>query len=73
MVQGEVGLDVQQTPREESFCSHAMENDGVFVVPDAQADTRFAGNPLVTDGPHIRFTRARRCAAPTARTWARSA
>ena len=50
-----VGLNTQQTPRQDSFCSRAMENDGVFVVPDAREDPRFAENPLVTDGPHIRF------------------
>lgn len=50
-----VGLDAAQTSRDDSFCSHAMEHDGVFVVPDARQDARFAQNPLVTDGPHIRF------------------
>ena len=50
-----IGLDTQQTSREDSFCNRAMENDGVFVVPDAQADLRFSNNPLVTGGPHIRF------------------
>jgi hypothetical protein len=49
------GLSVQQTPREDSFCSQAMEHDGVFVVPDAQQDPRFADNKLVTGGPNIRF------------------
>jgi GAF domain-containing protein len=49
------GLDVDQTPREDSFCSHAMESGGVFVVPDATRDPRFADNPLVTGGPNIRF------------------
>jgi GAF domain-containing protein len=51
----QLGLKVQQTPRVDSFCNHAMENEGVFVVADARADVRFAANPLVTDGPHIRF------------------
>jgi len=49
------GLDGDGGSREHSFCSHAMETDGVFVVPDASADPRFAENPHVTGGPRIRF------------------
>lgn len=49
------GLDVSETPRETSFCAHAMMGDGIFVIPDATADPRFADNPLVTGAPHIRF------------------
>ena len=50
-----VGLDVEQTHRDLAFCSHAIEGDGLFQVNDAQADERFADNPLVTDEPNIRF------------------
>ncbi|HVG31369.1 MAG TPA: ATP-binding protein [Pyrinomonadaceae bacterium] len=51
-----VGIDVSQTPRDESFCAHAiLEHPSVFVVPDALADKRFARNPLVLGGPGIRF------------------
>ena len=50
-----VGLSVTETPREVSFCAHAISQRGVFMVPDTQADDRFADNPLVTDDPHIRF------------------
>jgi GAF domain-containing protein len=49
------GIDVAQTAREDSFCSHAMEGDGVFVVPDARLDPRFSANPLVVGEPNIRF------------------
>ena len=52
-----VGLDDAETPRELSFCAHAIvepQND-LFVVPDASADPRFAANALVTGAPHIRF------------------
>ncbi len=36
-----------------SFCAHAVRGDGVFEVEDARTDPRFAGNPLVTDGPRL--------------------
>lgn len=70
----QVGLDSQQTFREDSFCNYAMQNDGVFVVPDAQAGARFADNPLVTGGPNIRIL-CRRAAAQfqTAPVWPRCA
>jgi two-component sensor histidine kinase/GAF domain-containing protein len=52
-----IGLEVRQTPRDWAFCAHTIAADPpqVFVVPDAQADPRFAANPLVTGGPRIRF------------------
>jgi GAF domain-containing protein len=50
-----IGLEPQETPRSISFCTHAIRGPDVFVVPDAQADPRFAENPLVTGDPNIRF------------------
>jgi PAS domain S-box-containing protein len=49
------GLDVRQTPREHSFCSHTILGEGPFVVADATRDPVFADNPLVTGEPGIRF------------------
>lgn len=49
------GLDVPQTERGISFCTHAIERDDVFVVLDASKDEAFKNNPLVTGPPHIRF------------------
>ena len=49
------GLDAEQTPREISFCGHAILSDDILEVPDATQDARFLDNPLVTGDPNIRF------------------
>ena len=50
-----VGLAATETPRDISFCGHAILNDGLLLVPDAREDVRFHDNPLVTGEPNIRF------------------
>jgi len=50
-----VGLDTRETPRDISFCGHAILDDEPLIVPDASKDHRFSDNPLVTDGPAIRL------------------
>lgn len=49
------GLDVKETPRDVSFCGHAILGDDILTVPDAALDPRFNDNPLVTAAPNIRF------------------
>jgi GAF domain-containing protein len=50
-----VGLPVSETPREISFCGHAILGEGIFIIPDAASDERFHINPLVLNEPTIRF------------------
>ncbi len=50
-----VGLEMSETPREQAFCAHAIQQSDLFIVPDALLDTRFKQNPLVTGDPKIRF------------------
>jgi len=48
------GLEVQETPRDISFCGHAVAARETLRVVDAWQDPRFAGNPLVIGAPNIR-------------------
>jgi len=50
-----VGVQVRETPREVSFCAHAIQQQDLFIVRDALQDPRFKDNPLVTGEPHVRF------------------
>lgn len=49
------GLDVMETPREISFCAHAILNDDLMIVEDTHQDPRFFDNPLVTGPYQVRF------------------
>lgn len=50
-----IGIDACETPRDISFCGHALHSAQLLMVPDASLDVRFHDNPLVTGPPHIRF------------------
>lgn len=55
VVKGRVGSDAEEMPRSLAFCDYTIRTDEVFVVPDMQADLRFADHPLVTGEPFVRF------------------
>ncbi|WP_428328917.1 GAF domain-containing sensor histidine kinase [Mucilaginibacter sp.] len=50
-----IGLDIGETDREISFCSHAILQDQLFEIRDTTKDIRFSDNPLVLNSPDIRF------------------
>lgn len=43
------GLDVDETPRDVSFCGHAILEEKPLIVNDASKDARFSDNPLVLE------------------------
>jgi len=50
------GLNARETPKEQSFCAHAIASfDDIMIIDDARKDERFADNPLVTGDPKIVF------------------
>ena len=49
------GLDLTETARSISFCTHVVDLDGPLIVEDAAEDPRFATNPLVLGAPQFRF------------------
>jgi len=50
-----VGVSLEETPRELSFCAHTIMKREIVMVPDATLDKRFARNPFVAAGPRYRF------------------
>ncbi|KAJ3744083.1 hypothetical protein DFH05DRAFT_1398004 [Lentinula detonsa] len=53
----EWGLKMNTSTRAQSLCAHAIlqRDDEPMVILDTLQDWRFAKNPLVVNGPHVRF------------------
>src|SRR5579859_5350134 len=50
-----IGVDNNQTPREQAFCAYTILEPKLMEVEDAHKDSRFVDNPLVLGAPNIRF------------------
>ncbi|MEO1237864.1 MAG: GAF domain-containing protein, partial [Planctomycetota bacterium] len=50
-----VGLDVEQTPRERSFCGHTILRPDALIIEDTHADPKWADHPMVRGDPFARF------------------
>jgi two-component system, cell cycle sensor histidine kinase and response regulator CckA len=50
-----IGIDFSETPRDISFCAHAILDTELLMVCDATLDERFSDNPFVASGPKLRF------------------
>ena len=60
-----VGVDFLETPRDISFCGHAIMSNELFVVEDASRDPRFSDNPVVVGAPYVRFYAGAPLSAPS--------
>ena len=50
-----IGVNLNETPRDVSFCGHALLGSEEFIVRDALEDERFFDNPFVKGPANIRF------------------
>lgn len=49
------GVELAETPRDISFCGHAILGADVMEVPDSRQDERFMDNPFVEGDQGVRF------------------
>ena len=56
IVSGAFGTDLNGASRDSSFCSHAIARPQLpTCILDTSKDVRFAGNPMVSGDPQVRF------------------
>ena len=51
----EKGIGARELPLDVSICRFAIQQSGMFVVPDLSQDPRFKANPLVMEPGGLRF------------------
>lgn len=49
------GTELCESPRDISFCTWAIQGDGLFEICDASQDPRFRDNPLVSGPLNVRY------------------
>lgn len=54
-IKAAAGLELRCMPRENSFCSHAVDTGDLLEVCDARADPMFAALPAVVGEPYVRY------------------
>lgn len=59
-----VGFEPEETPLDQSVCSHAILEEDFLEIEDMATDTRTADNPLHTDGPEVKFYAGANLVAP---------
>lgn len=52
---GRSGVEAETLPRQDAFCTRAVESAATVIIPDLALDPRFADNPLVVNPPFSRF------------------
>jgi PAS domain S-box-containing protein len=50
-----IGSDDVESPRDVSFCAHAILQKESLIISDTHDDKRFFNNPYATDAPQVRF------------------
>ncbi|MEG3178904.1 sensor domain-containing diguanylate cyclase [Sphingomonas sp. RB3P16] len=48
------GMDLSETPRSVSFCTHTIQQREPLIIENALHDPRFADSPLVSGPPYVR-------------------
>lgn len=54
-LKAKTGTDTIEAPLDVGFCPIVVHSGDRLIIPDTQADERFANNPVVQASPHVRF------------------
>jgi PAS domain S-box-containing protein len=59
-----LGVDLSETPLDQSVCVHALRQAGLTIIPDLTLDERTCRNSLVEGDAHLRFYAGARLETP---------